>query len=301
MSEKEVSDTDFLLDDLSSIRLSEDEKNKLERRNEFSDFRRQKLDKDAKKNWDLFYKRNGDRFFKNRHWTKREFYELFSSNDSTQADGVSLRYLLEIGCGCGDFVLPLLEFRSSHEGLSSICNDEKSDTKNHDLFIYCCDISDEAINILKSKSLYINNEHKYIKAFVADITGCVDRLEGNLDSNDMDIVSLIFVLSALDPEKMQLAVNNIYKITKPKGLILFRDYAIYDKAMLRFHESSKICDQFYVRQDGTRAYFFSKSQLLKLFENFHCESINYVKRETVNNATKDRFSRIFLQAKFTKQ
>ncbi len=39
-------------------------------------FQRQKLIKDAPKNWDHFYKRHGVTFFKDRHWTQREFADL---------------------------------------------------------------------------------------------------------------------------------------------------------------------------------------------------------------------------------
>lgn len=41
-----------------------------------SDFKQIKLEKEAQKNWDLFYKRNSTNFFKDRHWTSREFEEL---------------------------------------------------------------------------------------------------------------------------------------------------------------------------------------------------------------------------------
>lgn len=41
-----------------------------------SDFKQLKLENDAQKNWDLFYKRNSTHFFKDRHWTTREFEEL---------------------------------------------------------------------------------------------------------------------------------------------------------------------------------------------------------------------------------
>lgn len=41
-----------------------------------SDFKQQRLEIDAQKNWDLFYKRNTTNFFKDRHWTIREFEEL---------------------------------------------------------------------------------------------------------------------------------------------------------------------------------------------------------------------------------
>lgn len=41
-----------------------------------SDFKQMKLEREAQKNWDLFYKRNTTNFFKDRHWTTREFEEL---------------------------------------------------------------------------------------------------------------------------------------------------------------------------------------------------------------------------------
>jgi len=34
------------------------------------------LEKEARKHWDLFYKRNSTKFFKDRHWTLQEFQEL---------------------------------------------------------------------------------------------------------------------------------------------------------------------------------------------------------------------------------
>ena len=40
------------------------------------DYQRCKLEREAKKNWDLFYKRNSTHFFKDRHWITREFPEL---------------------------------------------------------------------------------------------------------------------------------------------------------------------------------------------------------------------------------
>ena len=56
--------------------LSQEEREKIDTDQPVSNFKQQKLEKEALKNWDLFYKRNGTRFFKDRHWTTREFYEL---------------------------------------------------------------------------------------------------------------------------------------------------------------------------------------------------------------------------------
>jgi len=43
--------------------------------------------------------------------------------------------------------------------------------------------------------------------------------------------------------------------------VLVRDYGLYDHAMLRFTPGHKLADSFYVRQDGTRAYYFSTGKL----------------------------------------
>ena len=62
--------------------LSSEEEEKLKRDQvSVSDFKQQKLEKDAQKNWDLFYKRNSTHFFKDRHWTTREFEELRSCRE----------------------------------------------------------------------------------------------------------------------------------------------------------------------------------------------------------------------------
>ncbi|GAB6026830.1 Methyltransferase-like protein 6 [Chamberlinius hualienensis] len=77
----------------------------------------------------------------------------------------------------------------------------------------------------------------------------------------VDFVSLVFVLSALHPDTFIQALKNIYKVLRPGGTLLFRDYGIYDAAMLRFKPGHKLMENFYVRQDGTRAYYFSKGIL----------------------------------------
>ena len=53
--------------------LTEDELAKLEKdKNLVPEFKHNKLEQDAKKNWDLFYRRNKANFFKDRYWTFRE-------------------------------------------------------------------------------------------------------------------------------------------------------------------------------------------------------------------------------------
>ena len=59
--------------------LTDSEKTKLDKDvNLVSTFKQNKLESEAQKNWDLFYKRNTTNFFKDRHWITREFPELLS-------------------------------------------------------------------------------------------------------------------------------------------------------------------------------------------------------------------------------
>jgi len=118
-----------------------------------SDFKQQKLETDAQKNWDLFYKRNTTNFFKDRHWTTREFDELKNCREVNYFARICCSYmfkfvwmsvalffqsqgqklvLLEAGCGVGNCIFPLLE-----EDLS--------------IFIYACDFSPRAVEFVKVK------------------------------------------------------------------------------------------------------------------------------------------------------
>ncbi|XP_011754272.1 tRNA N(3)-cytidine methyltransferase METTL6 isoform X10 [Macaca nemestrina] len=210
--------------------LSSEEEEKLKRDQTLvSDFKQHKLEQEAQKNWDLFYKRNSTNFFKDRHWTTREFEELRSCREQN----------------------PLY------------------DTER-------------------------------CKVFQCDLTK--DDLLDHVPPGSVDVVMLIFVLSAVHPEKMHLVLENIYKVLKPGKSVLFRDYGLYDHAMLRFKAGSKLGENFYVRQDGTRSYFFTDEFLAQLFMDTGYEEVvnEYVFRETVNKKEGLCVPRVFLQSKFLK-
>lgn len=49
----------------------------------------------------------------------------------------------------------------------------------------------------------------------------------------------------------------VFQVIKPSGLLLFRDYGLYDHAMIRFGPGQKLGESFYFRHDGTYTYFFA--------------------------------------------
>lgn len=255
--------------------LSTEEEEKLKRDQALvSAFKQQKLEKEAQKNWDLFYKRNSTNFFKDRHWTTREFEELRSCREY---EGQKLT-LLEAGCGVGNCLFPLLE-------------------EDLNLFAYAYDFSPRAVDYVKQHPLY-NAER--CKVFQCDLTR--DDLLDHVPPESVDAVTLIFVLSAVHPEKMRLVLLNVYKVLKPGRSVLFRDYGLNDHAMLRFKAGSKLGENFYVRQDGTRSYFFTDEFLAQLFVDAGYEEVvnEYVFRETVNKKEGLCVPRVFLQSKFRK-
>lgn len=205
--------------------LSEDEKRLLDIQNSrlVSEYKSILLERDARKYWDLFYKRNETRFFKDRHWTTREFKELLD-DISTAGDR---KVLFEIGCGVGNLIFPLL----------NECN----------LYVIACDFSPRAVEMVRSDDKF---DPERMKVFQVDIT--TQDVLNEVQTCTVDVATLVFVLSAINPLKFIDVLKNVFTVLKPGGVVLFRDYGLYDMAQMRFKAGHKISENFYMRQDGTR-------------------------------------------------
>ena len=89
---------------------------------------------------------------------------------------------------------------------------------------------------------------------------------------------------------------------------MVRDYGVNDHAMVRFDPGHKLAEKFYVRQDGTRSFFFTLEEMQALFcaefeatgPLFTTVENEYVFRETVNMKEKLRVPRVFVQSKFVR-
>ncbi|KAL9230397.1 hypothetical protein vseg_005758 [Gypsophila vaccaria] len=235
-----------------------------------SPFLREKYERDAMKYWDVFYKHHQDKFFKDRHYLDKEFGRYFT--------GAGGKVHLEVGCGAGNTIFPL---RAMYP----------------DVFVHACDFSQRAISLVKAHKEYTET---FINAFVCDLTS--DDLSKQIAPSSVDIVTMIFVLSAVSPEKMPSVMQNIRKVLKPNGLVLFRDYATGDLAQERFIcKNQKISENFYVRGDGTRAFYFSEEYLRHLFEDngFGTEEIELCCKQVENRSRELIMNRRWIQGVFS--
>ncbi|KAJ1824840.1 hypothetical protein LPJ60_000449 [Coemansia sp. RSA 2675] len=255
--------------------------------------------------WNSFYENNKDKFFKDRHWLRVEFSELFEwTNSRTSAEGeqslpgatgeaaepltpsvasaaaASEKFnIMEVGCGAGNAVFPLL-----------------ADVYDPRLFVYACDYSKTAVDVVKATEAY---DESRCKAFVWDLSST--ELPSEVAPGSIDIMLMIFVFSALHPDQWSQAVENAYRVLKPGGVLLFRDYGRNDLTQLRFKKARLLGENLYIRGDGTRVYFFTNEELAEVFgKRFAIEQNAIDRRLLVNRKRELKMYRVWLQAKFRK-
>ncbi|XP_047426890.1 tRNA N(3)-methylcytidine methyltransferase METTL2 [Mugil cephalus] len=277
--------------------------------------KQEEFDNRANEYWNDFYTIHENRFFKDRHWLFTEFPELapqcslnhefcpdVTGTDDRRQDsldqeqhgesaalsqtyedfpGSSASYrILEVGCGVGNTVFPILK-------------------TNNDpgLFVYCCDFSSTAVELVKTNPEY---DQGRCFAFVHDLSDA----EANypVPNGTLDVIVLIFVLSALHPNKMQASISRLARLLKPGGVMLLRDYGRYDMAQLRFKKGRCLSENFYVRGDGTRVYFFTQDELHKLFTEAGLEKVQNLvdRRLQVNRGKQLTMYRVWIQCKYRK-
>ena len=139
---------------------------------------RERLDSEASTHWDAFYNVHQNRFFKDRHWLFTEFPDLAPQQESPSSSSKQPRSILEVGCGVGNSVFPILQY-----------------SQDSNLFVYCCDFSQTAVELVTSHGEY-NPER--CKAFVCDVS---KPWNPPFPEESLDVILLIFVLSAITPER----------------------------------------------------------------------------------------------------
>lgn len=260
----------------------------------------QRYKADGKAYWDQFYREKTTNFFKDRHYLREELSELMPPEIAADprswvdnapaltasAASAPSAVLLELGCAVGNGVLPLLRAAPG-------------------LFAYACDLSPVAVDLLREKPEYACGR---CAAFACDITrGPGEQptdehhaLEDEVPGGSVDFATLIFVLSAIDPELHAGVLGRVFTSLRPGGSVMVRDYGRGDLAQVRFGAGHWLGGDLYVRGDGTLAYFFTEEGLRKVceavgFETLECE---YRRNDIVNRARDIQMPRIWVQGKF---
>ncbi|MCJ1350502.1 MAG: hypothetical protein MMC33_000483 [Icmadophila ericetorum] len=209
-----------------------------------SEFDKGRFNNAPEKWWDKFYTHHTTNFFKDRKWLRMEFPILEELTREPSPQIHEKVQILEVGAGAGNTAFPLLG-----------CN------KNPNLFIHACDFSPKAVGLIRSHPSYIANP-SHILASVWDVASDpMSPLPEGIIENSIDVVLMIFIFSALSPEQWENAVRNVWRVLKPGGIVCLRDYGRGDLAQVRFKKGRWLGENFYVRGDGTRVYFFEEDEL----------------------------------------
>jgi methyltransferase-like protein 6 len=118
----------------------------------------------------------------------------------------------------------------------------------------------------------------------------------------LDFITMVFVLSAIPPEAMRTLLQRMFALLKPGAMLLLRDYGQFDLAQFRFQDFQKMGDNFYVRGDGTMAYFFEQQELRRLFQaaGFEVLQCEYKVDVKTNHQRDIKMKRVWVQGKFRK-
>ena len=160
-------------------------------------------EENARKFWDIFYKRNTTNFYKDRNYIDREFAlpDLVRKLKASKKRRLSL---LEAGCGVGNTLFPIME------------------AFQKDVKMLGFDFSDNAIKFIKKDPRYKTED---IEVEVRDLVK--DDLK---EYKGIDFVTLVFVLSAISPENQTEVLRKLFKSMDKDSYMYFRDYAEYDMA-----------------------------------------------------------------------
>ena len=243
-----------------------------------SEFDRDRFNKNPEKWWDLFYKQKTSTFFKDRKWLFQEFPVL---REVTRSDA-GRKVVLEVGAGAGNTAFPIMRMN-----------------ENPELEVIAADFSKKAVQTMRESPEYAT-EMGMVRAEVWDAAS--SDLPDGMKESSVDVVIMIFIFSALNPQQWQQAIKNVQRLLKPGGLVLFRDYGRGDLAQVRFKAGRWMEENFYVRGDGTRVYFFEKEELESIWgDAFDVLNLDVDRRLIVNRQKKIKMYRCWIQGRFQKK
>ncbi len=134
----------------------------------------------------------------------------------------------------------------------------------------------------------------------------LDLVENEIPENfkGANYAILMFVLSAIVPEKHEYVIRKIHDSMEQDGILYFRDYALYDMAQMRFakKKKNKLGENLYMRTDKTLAYYFNREEIEELFRKngFEVLDSKTIFRLIENRKDNLKMHRLWLQIKLKK-
>lgn len=236
--------------------------------------------------WQTFFSSHSTgQIYKPRRYICKEFKNYLSASH--------IQSVLEVGCGYGCTMFPLLEQYSFH--------------------YVATDYATKALEILQEHPLYIPSR---TLCEPWDITLPPPERLLSIDSLGNQMILCIFALSAVQPQSHAQSFEHMKQLllyAKQKDdeairdnkdtcnreyCILFRDYGEYDMTMfrhkIRYHEYG------YQRHDGTYCYYFSEEYLRNLVTSvgLQVKELSYATVINKNRKTKQNLHRVFMHGVF---
>ena len=229
------------------------------------------IQKDLHEKWNSFYNQhNTGNMYKDRTYIYKEFEEFLQTlNDNNDSDN---NVILEIGSGYGSTAFPLIK------------------QVNNIIKYIATDYSNVALDVMKNNPLY---DESIIIREVWDINESLNEKSIIINYN-VKIILCIFTLSAIVPSSHLKCLKNIASIMNNNTYFLFRDYAKYDSTM--FRHKIKYTDNFYMRQDGTYAYYFDEDYLTSLVAaaGLTIIELKYATISSINRKKQSTLKRVFI-------
>lgn len=236
--------------------------------------------------WNQFYRDHGTRFFKDRHYLEKAYPDEFAPGPTQKVN----KTFVEIGCGVGNALLPLFD-----------------DDSNQWQVLHGLDLSRVAIELLRKDERFVGYNNQQEAPSAAAFAHVCD-ISAELPPSCVgvsDVTTLIFCLSAVDPDAMKQAALNVVSSLRPGGVLVFRDYGRYDEAQMKLGVSrnKQLKDNFYRKHDGTKCYYFTLEELEDLFckqAGLEVLDLKYLRRMVRNNATGETRRRVWASGRFVK-
>ena len=153
------------------------------------------------RDWEDFHAQHSlGKFFKEKRYLPIEFPQLRTPNIT----------IGEIGCGCGSAMIPVLRDNPTATAVA-------------------CDVSATAVSVFQDAALPgAGIDSSRVRLSVNDFPDT-----SPFEDESVDVAMIIFTLSAFHPRDMKRVVEVARRGLKPDGLVVVRDYGLYDMAQVR--------------------------------------------------------------------